>query len=265
MLFSTVVKRALAKERPEHGHIQTIGGSGPILTFAWPVPATAPRLRSMVCFQKGQWGAEWFGVTFQNAFEAQARGGGCVEQPLFPAAALALEPDVRYGSPLEIEEWLHVNLHRIDAHASLRLAALTDAYPQLLALYGEIIEHYAVWFDAQGKNFPPTEFLVPDESEPGLRRVPAFDSFAAWLVRRGLVTAMDRGGVLIGSVNVGLWEFWTQGRPQAKGEFIKGEYDTCDTCGKWAAVSRGEAVARSDPFVGCYYVFRCGKCKRKAE
>jgi len=265
MSFSMVVKRTLAKERPDHRQIQTLGGSGPLLTFSWPVPANTPRLRSTVCFQKGQFGAKWFRVTFNNAFDAQAKGGGTDEQPLFPAVALALEPDVHYESSPEIEHWLRGNLPRIDAHARLRLAPLTNAYQELEALYGEIIEHYATWLNAEGQHFAATEFMVSQDEESTQRRVPAFDAFVAWLGVRGLVTVKDHTRAMIGTIDVGLWEFWTQGRPQAKQEFIKGEYVTCTTCGKWAAVSRGEAVAKSDPHVGRYFVFRCGKCKKKAD
>jgi hypothetical protein len=243
--FAAVVRKAMAEALPAYRFLETAGGSGPLVSFERPNPAASRGLREQVVFQKGLHGADWFRVNLFPMFEGTA-AVGTTEHALWEGETLG--PEVRWEDDAKLESAIAEACRTLEKKAAAFFAPFEKLAPKYGVLLGRLVEHYAAWLDAEGKNLPPQDFKDNDEG-----KIAAYETFRRWLDRKKLTAGLK------GDLDTCLWRFWNAARPMRTVDYDKGDYYYCSQCPAFIRPARGRLVKHKVTGFGDHFALVCTK------
>ncbi len=238
--FAALVRKHMAAALPGWPHLETGGGSGPLISFQRPTPEQ-PRLRELVVFQKGLHGADWLRVNLFPVFLGEGVAGATLEHTLWEGEHVGR--DAAWTTAEECDAIVQRACAGLEQACATFFAPYEQAYPRFEALLGPLVQHYLDWLAASGSRLPPQDFVAREEGP-----LPAFD---AWRSTLG-----ERLEGLPGELETPLWRFWHGGRPMRREDYHPGDYYDCARCGAFTAFARGRVVPSADPR---HHAFVCKK------
>jgi hypothetical protein len=244
--FAQLVRTWIAEHRPEAVHLETWGGSGPVLEFQWSDPNTRHGVSEVVQFQKGLYGAHWFRINFIARLDAPIRGGQRFSygfDGLYEGGGQG-----EYKRDEQLRDTLFAALSKLDAKAKRFFDKASRNYSAVAKLFPQLVTIYTKWLRELDGRIPPGRVLKNGDNDQG------YWSFREYLDKHGYLKGIEA------DLKSNLWHFWTMGRPLRREDYAAGRAKQCIRCKKYK--TRATLVEAQDPIFGTYYEFVCQACSR---